>query len=176
MREVASGQSPVASEPATGNRQPGTRRRGRVLVLIGIFRLTKAVFLIGAAFGVLKLMNPAVSLHVREWLEASVPASAHHFVLPLFATLSHLTRQKVELASVALFAYAALFLTEGVGLILEKVWAEYLTIVATASFIPFEIYEIVKKVTIIRMTMLALNVAILLYLVWRRSTARRHEA
>ena len=42
------------------------------------------------------------------------------------------------------FAYSALFLVEGTGLFFEKRWAEYLTIVATVSFIPVEIYELLK--------------------------------
>ena len=142
--------------------------RSRLVFLIGIFRLLKAIVLIAAGFGALKLLNPGMSLRVREWLEASMPAAGHRWIQPVLAALSHLTREKVALASVALFAYAALFVTEGVGLMLERVWAEYLTIVATASFIPFEIYEIVKKLTAIRVAMLVVNVAILLYLVWRR--------
>ena len=43
------------------------------------------------------------------------------------------------------FIYAALDLVEGTGLYLEKVWAEYLTLAITASFLPWEIFEVLRK-------------------------------
>jgi len=57
---------------------------------------------------------------------------------------------RIELLAAAVFAYAALFATEGVGLWLQKRWAEYLTVIATTSFIPFEIWEIGRDVSAIR--------------------------
>ncbi len=138
--------------------------RSRIVFLIGLFRLTKAIALVAAGLGALELLKPGMALRVREWLQGTMPIAAE----PAMRALSQLTPARIELASAALFAYAALFVTEGVGLMLERVWAEYLTIVATASFIPFEIYEIAKRVTAIRVAMLVVNVAIVLYLVWRR--------
>ncbi len=65
------------------------------------------------------------------------------------------------------FAYAALFIAEGTGLWLQNKWAEYLTLIATASFLPFEIYEVVKRVTALRVVVIVINAAIVVYLVWR---------
>jgi uncharacterized membrane protein (DUF2068 family) len=62
------------------------------------------------------------------------------------------------------FFYASLFLTEGIGLLRQKRWAEYLTVVATASLIPLEIFEVFKHVTWIRVLLFAGNLAILAYL------------
>ena len=59
------------------------------------------------------------------------------------------------------------------GLWNEKRWAEYLTVVVTASLIPFEIYEMVHHLTPIKIGALALNAAILVYLVW---VLRREES
>jgi uncharacterized membrane protein (DUF2068 family) len=66
-----------------------------------------------------------------------------------------------------LCAYGALFTVEGFGLWLGKRWGEWLTIVATTSFIPFELYELWKRATFTRAAFLAVNVAIVIYLVWR---------
>jgi uncharacterized membrane protein (DUF2068 family) len=57
---------------------------------------------------------------------------------------------------------------EAVGLWLEKRWAEYLTAVATAGFLPFEVHELTKRVTVLRVTALVVNVAILVWLVRRK--------
>jgi uncharacterized membrane protein (DUF2068 family) len=56
-------------------------------------------------------------------------------------------------------------LTEGTGLALRKRWAEYFTIIATSSFVPLEVYELVKNFTITKVVVIAVNVAIIVYLV-----------
>ncbi len=66
---------------------------------------------------------------------------------------------------VGTFAYAAIFITEGVGLLLHKRWAEYFAVIVTASFLPLEAYELVKEVRLTRMAIEAVNLAIVLYLV-----------
>src|SRR5205085_1697695 len=63
------------------------------------------------------------------------------------------------------FFYAALHLVEGIGLILRRHWAEYLVIVATSSLIPFEVYEIYRKPTALRVSLFVLNVGIVIYLI-----------
>ena len=70
-------------------------------------------------------------------------------------------------APLASISYGLLFATEGVGLWLEKRWAEYLTIIATGSFIPFELYELVRKLTAVRTGALVTNTFAVAYLVYR---------
>jgi len=65
---------------------------------------------------------------------------------------------------VAAFSYAALGMAEGIGLYLEKVWAEYLTLAITASFLPWEIFEVFRKLTYFRVSLLVVNALVLIYL------------
>jgi len=62
------------------------------------------------------------------------------------------------------FAYSALSYVEGIGLYFEKVWAEYLTLIITASFLPFEIIEIYRRQTWFRFSLLAVNLLVFVYL------------
>lgn len=123
-----------------------------MLRLIAAFRMAKAALLIAAG---IELLRP---LHIPEWV-ARFPQ-----VMSFVWKLEDPHRK--HLLAAAAFAYAALFITEGTGLWLEKKWAEYLTLVATASFLPFEIYEAVKKVTVLRVSVLVINAAIVIYLAW----------
>jgi uncharacterized membrane protein (DUF2068 family) len=61
--------------------------------------------------------------------------------------------------------YGLLFLTEGTGLLLRKRWAEWLTIIATGSFIPLEVYELVREFTAVRLALLLVNTAVLVFLI-----------
>jgi uncharacterized membrane protein (DUF2068 family) len=68
--------------------------------------------------------------------------------------------------SVGTFVYAGIFLVEGVGLALRKRWAEYFTIITTSSLLPIEIYELARKASVGRSFALALNLAVVAYLIY----------
>ena len=138
-----------------------------MLKLIAFFRWSKAAVLIGAAFGAMRLLHPGVAQRIARWAMQLPFAAQHRFVSEGIAKLTHLDTTKVEWIVAGLFAYAALFTVEGFGLWLEKRWGEWLTVVATTSFIPFELYELWKRATLVRGAMLVTNVAIVIYLVWR---------
>src|SRR5258708_28257514 len=88
--------------------------------------------------------------------------------------------QSVEFSVVAL-VYAGLLFTEGIGLWLQKRWAEYLTAISTALLIPLEVYEIYQRFTWVRIAILAINIFIVWYLSTRlkdekkRNSPRRHR-
>jgi uncharacterized membrane protein (DUF2068 family) len=70
----------------------------------------------------------------------------------------------LRLIGAAAAAYALLEGAEAVGLWYQRRWAEYLTFVATAAFLPFEIYELTRTVTVLKVLALVVNIAILVYL------------
>lgn len=70
--------------------------------------------------------------------------------------------------AVAVFAYAALQAAEAIGLWRVERWGEYLAVVATSVFLPLEIYELVEKVTVLRLLALAVNIAAVVWLLWSK--------
>jgi uncharacterized membrane protein (DUF2068 family) len=157
----------------TRGREAGGARRPRTLALIAVFRLLKALALVAIALGALRLLDRDVAADVRDWLE-SIPFVARHAAL-LAATskVAGTSHKHLAIAASVALAYAALFAVEGVGLWRQRVWAEYLTIVATTSFIPFEVYALTRSFTPVRLGALVVNVAIVGYLVVRRARAGR---
>jgi uncharacterized membrane protein (DUF2068 family) len=83
----------------------------------------------------------------------------------LLAKLSIVDDRRLKQLSVGTFIYAALFLTEGVGLALGKRWAEYLTIIGTASLLPLELYELSRHASLGKGFALVINLAVVAYLV-----------
>lgn len=75
--------------------------------------------------------------------------------------------------SIGIFLLGVLVLVEGVGLHLRRRWAEWLTVAATAVFIPFEVYEVALRATPVKLGALALNCAIVWYLVKHKELFRR---
>jgi uncharacterized membrane protein (DUF2068 family) len=138
-----------------------------MLRLIALFRWSKALVLIGAALGAMRLLRPGAAQRLAQWAMQLPIAAQHRFVSEAIAKLTHLDTTKVAWIVAGLFAYAVLFAVEGYGLWRERRWGEWLTVVATTSFIPFEVYELLKRATAIRGALLVTNIAIVIYLVWR---------
>jgi uncharacterized membrane protein (DUF2068 family) len=74
----------------------------------------------------------------------------------------------ITILAISGLAYAALEATEGVGLALRRRWAEYLTVIATGILIPYEAYEVVLHATLFKVGALALNIAVVGYLAYRK--------
>ncbi len=70
--------------------------------------------------------------------------------------------------AVGLIVYAALQFVEGTGLWLMKRWGEYFAVVATSIFLPWEIYELTDRVTLLRLVLFLVNVAAVLWLLWSK--------
>jgi uncharacterized membrane protein (DUF2068 family) len=128
---------------------------------------------VAAAGGAFELMNPEAALRVRRWLTALPLLERHRALEHAAERMTSASHHRLELVASVALAYAVLFTVEGSGLWLQKVWAEYLTILATTSFVPFEIYELWRRFTPLRLGALVVNVAIVVYLVVRRLRARR---
>ena len=149
-------------------RMPSTHSRpwhgGKGLRVIAVFKLAKALLLVAVGVGAIKLLHKDVSEVAANWIAAIRVDPDNRLIHGLINKLGLMNDRKLEELSFGSFFYAALLLTEGIGLWLKKRWAEYFTIIITCSLIPLELYEIAKRVTITRIAVLLLNVAIVWYL------------
>ena len=74
----------------------------------------------------------------------------------------------LTLITIGVIAYASLQLVESYGLWNMRRWGEYLTVVATSVFLPWEIYEVTEKITVIRVGALIINIAAVIWLLWSK--------
>jgi len=143
--------------------------------LIGAFKLVKAAFLIAVGVAALWSMPQDLAAFAHRgiswmgWGPFLGREGPHHAL----AKLRHLDPATAKRLGVLCLGYASVFLVEGVGLLLKQRWAEWLTVVVTGSFIPIEIYELVKEASAGKVVALVLNAAILVYLITRRVGERR---
>jgi len=146
----------------------------RGLLVIGGFKLLKGLALLAVGIAapafLSKDLGPTVE-HLANLIR--VDPHSHYFHL-LIEKLSSIDPKKLREFRVGTFFYSALFFTEGFGLMFRKRWAEYLTIVSTASFMPLEIYEIFKHVTAAKIILLLVNILIVIYLVFELRRNPKH--
>jgi uncharacterized membrane protein (DUF2068 family) len=137
----------------------------RGLLLVAAFKLIKGLALLALGIGALRLLHKDVAVEVAQWIDILRVDPHNHYIQEALAKLGMVDDRKLRALSVGTFFYSALYLTEGIGLSLRKRWAEYVTIISTASLLPVEIYEIVKGVSAPKIVVLLVNIAVLVYLV-----------
>jgi len=144
------------------------------LRIIGSFKLVTALLLVGLGFGLFHHMGSGPgdqALHLVHDLRID---PENHYIHAVIERISGISPRQLRLIQVGTFLYALLYATEGVGLLWRKLWAEYFTVIATGSLIPLEIYEVWRRPTLVRLAILAINVAIVAYLV--HQLVRRQKA
>jgi uncharacterized membrane protein (DUF2068 family) len=144
-----------------------TKNNG-LLRLIAIFKLFKAVTLIAVGLGALHFIrdNDAAA-SVTNLVGRLGFNPGGHYLDQALGKIAQLPPKDFLDLGIGSFIYAALFLTEGIGLWLAKPWAEWFTAIITGSLIPLEIFEIYRHPTVTKVIVLLLNIAIVVYLVLR---------
>ncbi|MGB6958783.1 MAG: DUF2127 domain-containing protein [Candidatus Acidiferrum sp.] len=143
--------------------QSQTHSRG--LMLIAAFKLLKGAVLLAVGIGALRLLHKDVAEVADHWVNAFRGDPHNRYLHWMLAKLPMVDDRKLKELSVGTFIYSAVFLTEGTGLAFHKRWAEYFTIITTASFLPLEVYEIVRHATAAKGVALAVNIVVVIYLV-----------
>ena len=157
------------------------QRHDRWLIIIGAFKILEGTFFVLLGFGVVRLLHRDIGdILLRAAMALRIDPESH-FINILLDKVQLLTPHKMRLISAGIFLKAGLDYLEGIGLAMEKAWAEWLTIGLTASFLPWEIFEIVRHFTWVKVGITFLNVLVLIYLVWVQQLrlrahrkARRH--
>ena len=142
----------------------------RLVRLIAVFKLLKASLLIALGVGAFKLIHQDISAVTEHWIQALRLDPGNHLLEILLAKAARVNPSQIKKLGVGSFIYAGLFLTEGIGLWMLKRWAEWLTVIITSSLVPLELYEIHHHPTVAKFAVLALNIAVVVYLIYHIRT------
>jgi uncharacterized membrane protein (DUF2068 family) len=143
-----------------------------MLRLIAVFKFLKAILLIVIGVGVLKYLHKDLSCALEHWIAMLGLDPGNRFVNRALEQAASLTPHKIKLAGAGSFIYAGLFLVEGTGLWLAKRWGEWVTVIITSSLLPIEIYECYHHLTAVKILVLLINIAVVVYLLHR---IRKHD-
>jgi len=139
----------------------------RVIRIIGLFKLLKGILLIAVGIGAFKMIHSDVTDIATMLVTKLGLDPGGRYVGKLLVETSNLTPSKIRDVGVGSFVYAVLFLTEGTGLLMAKRWAEWFSVIITSSLVPFEIYEIYRHPTWLKVLALILNLAVVAYLLYQ---------
>jgi uncharacterized membrane protein (DUF2068 family) len=135
--------------------------------LIGGFKLVTGTLLAAAGFGIFRLMNSDLGASLEHLVTRIHLDPDNRLIHEAVSRVGGIDRTHLKAIGAGTFFYALLNLVEGTGLILLKPWAEYLTVIATSSLLPLEIYEVTQKVSALRIGVLVVNALVVVYLVYK---------
>jgi len=145
-----------------------------IMRLLAFDRGLKGLFLILAALSVWQFRNAQHGLNVL--LTSELPFLRlvwrqigwnfdNSFLIKQAQDLMTVSSGTLNVVALGLLAYAAIQLTEAVGLWLVQVWGEYFAVVASSVFLPIEVWEIVHAPTVLKIIVLIVNVAAVVWLI-----------
>ena len=173
--DVPTASGPVAEAPMP-LRGPALRSRF-IMRLLAVERIFRFLLVGLGAYAVWKFSDSQHSLELLfdRNLTFLRPVAQHYgYSLdnsPIVATIQkffNYKRSDLDIVAAALALYAVIELIEATGLWLAKRWGEYFAAVATALFLPIEIYELTEHATKFKIATLAVNVFAVVYLLWTK--------
>jgi uncharacterized membrane protein (DUF2068 family) len=134
--------------------------------LIAAERIVRSLLLVAAGIYLLTHSHTdfgRIADHIARAVELD---PRRPFVRHIIDRLHRLHASTIVITGIAALGYGALELVEGIGLWLDQLWAEYLTVIATSLLLPFEVYELIHKPSLLKAGGIVVNIAIVAYLVY----------
>lgn len=177
MANLSASNGPQAASPTPASRPPAPQARGdRLLPWIAAERSLRAVVLF--AVGIALIANPH-----HNWGKTVANVARHLGLNPnsngiekIIHKLHAISSDRYAVYGIIALAYGTLEAAEGYGLWTRRRWAEYLTVLATSLLFVPEVWEIAHKATVLKAGALTVNVAVVLYLIYRLRQNRRPES
>jgi uncharacterized membrane protein (DUF2068 family) len=140
------------------------RGHNRWLLLIAGYKFFYALLFVAIGLGAHRLLHKDIADQIdllARHFRFNPESRLVNFILAKASLINDPLLRRIGFVA---FCYAALTFVEGIGLYLEKMWGEILTLAITASFLPFELFEIVRRLTWVRVSLFSINFLVFLYL------------
>ncbi len=154
-------------------RGTGRIRHNKWLVLIATYKFIQALLIAAVGVGALRLLHKDIGdvfYQLVGALRFNPESRLVNFILDRASLVNDPMLRRI---GVVAFSYAGLSLAEGTGLYLEKAWGEFLTLFITASFLPWEVFEVIRRLTGVRVALLIVNTLVFVYLIKLVATRRK---
>lgn len=150
----------------------------RWLVLIGGLKLLKGVLFVALGFALLRMLHRDIYMMALRVVEALRLDPERIAIATLLSKVTLLNTHRLKQLSALIFAYAALDFIEGTGLVLEKKWAEYFTLILTIALLPVEVIKLIDHPNRWTFLLTPISVIVVIYLGWlvRGQRQARREA
>ena len=147
-------------------------RRRAALRAVASLELAKGLVVLLLGFGAVSLVHKDAWDAAEALLRFLHVNPDHHHYAQVFLNLAdNVTDKKLWALAAGAAAYSTVRFVEAYGLWLERTWAEWFALISGALYVPFEVYEVVRRTTAIHVAVLLINLVIVFYMLYLRLTA-----
>ena len=142
------------------------RQRVRYLKLIALFKISKGALLFLLGFSLLFLNARDTWMDkISDWVDAEILLGHSKVVIFLLNKLQDvLAGEQLRATGFLALFYCGVLFTEGIGVYLQKRWAELLMIFATGALIPLEVRHLWHHPSVAALVILLVNCFIVWFL------------
>jgi uncharacterized membrane protein (DUF2068 family) len=140
--------------------------------VVAVFEALKGALVVGAGLGLLSLVHHDLQAAAERLVQHSHLNPAHHYPRIFIEAAAHVNDSRLRTLAALAFLYAAVRFIEAYGLWHMRVWAEWFAIISGSVYLPIEVYEMFRRATWTRGTILLINLSIVAYLANVRLSSR----
>jgi Predicted membrane protein len=134
------------------------------LKFLALFEAAKGMLVLLVGAGLLTLIHRNVQNEGADIVQFFHLNPAWHYPEIFLKTLSNINSANLWFLSVSAILYVIIRMAEAYGLWHDRAWAIWFAVASSALFLPIELFELYKRITIPRFLVLLLNIALILYL------------
>jgi uncharacterized membrane protein (DUF2068 family) len=159
---------------AAESAQHGHDHNLQALRAIASFELAKGLIVLLAALAVVFMVGRDASDVADGILRLLHISPDHHFAQLFLDFADTLTDAKLWTVAAVATIYAILRFVEAYGLWYARTWAEWIALVSGSIYVPFEIYKLIHRQSVIHISVLAINLIIVFYMAYLLKTGKGH--
>ena len=145
-----------------------SHRTSAGLRTIAVFEATKGVLVMAAGFGLLVFIHENAQSVAEQIVERFHLNLARRHPRILTDALADLDNAHLRLLALAALLYSSMRFIEAYGLWRRRIWAEWFAIISGGIYLPWEIWELARGATVVKVAVFTVNVSIVVYLLARR--------
>jgi len=145
----------------------------RGLHIIAVLEGAKGAIVLFTGFGILALIHEGAHQAVEELVRHLHINPARHYPGIFIDVATHVTDLQLWVLAFSALCYAVVRFVEAYGLWRRMAWAEWFGLLTGGMYIPLELFEVVRKATWPRITVLVVNLVVVGYLAYVLLLTRR---
>lgn len=132
--------------------------------LVALLEAAKGAIVLIAGFGVLEIVHIGAVEFVDD-LVGHLHLNLANGTPRIFAELANnISDRQLQLLAAAAFAYVAVRAAEAWGLWNRRRWAAWFSVASGLVYLPFELVELAKGASALKLALLAANLAVVVYM------------
>lgn len=147
----------------------------RALKVVALFEAGKGLLVLFVGVSLFSFIHQNVQIAAEQLVGHLHLNPAKHIPKIFIEAAGNMTDRRIILLALFALFYSCMRFVEAYGLWFAKRWAEWFALLSGCVYLPVEMYELIKGVTLFKIVFVSINITIVLYMtVMLKQNAKKH--